>query len=68
MDKKWKAALLFKENEIVKDTQLYAGRNMIAFTRKHNVLLRNAMRQFFKNAVYPTMMEIVKDPDSKYDK
>jgi hypothetical protein len=64
--KEWQEAMLKKENQIIRDTQLYCANNDIEFHKKHNILMRNAMRQFFKEGVYPIIREIFDSPDKKY--
>lgn len=51
--KKFQDMLLEKEAQIIKETYLYCANNNISFEKEHNKLMRNAMRQFFKEGVYP---------------
>ena len=64
--KKWQNALLRKENDIVRDAMLYCSNNNIEFTKKHNILMRNAMRLFFKNGVYPIIRDLYEDNVKDY--
>ena len=64
--KEYKDILTQKENQIIKETQLYCANNNIEFKRSHNVLMRNAMRQFFKEGVAPLVREIYDAGFKKY--
>ena len=64
--KEYKNVLQKKENEIVRATILYCANNHIEFKREHNILMRNAMRQFFKEGVYPIVREIYDNPEKSY--
>ncbi len=64
--KEYKDILTQKENQIIKETQLYCAKTDVDFSRKHNVLMRNAMRQFFKEGVAPLIREIYDAGFKKY--
>jgi hypothetical protein len=58
--------LLKKENEIIRETMLYCSKNNIEFSKKHNTLMRNAMRVFFTNGVYPIVRDLFDTNVKKY--
>jgi len=61
-----KSQLLKKENEIIRGTMLYCSQNGISFDRKHNALMRNALRLFFIQGVAPIMRDIYEDNVKNY--
>jgi hypothetical protein len=64
--KEYKDILTKKETQIIKESYLYCAKNGIEFGPKHNVLMRNAMRQFFKEGVAPLVREIYDAGFKKY--
>ncbi len=66
-EKEYKEILTKKENQIIRETQLYCAKHDIEFSRKYNVLMRNAMRQFFKEGVYPIARDIWEIGIKKYN-
>jgi len=64
--KEYQKSLQKKENEILRNTMLYCANEGIEFTRQHNILIRNAMRQFFKEGVYPIVREMYDNPEKNY--
>jgi len=64
--RKWQNVLLRKENDLVRDMMLYCSNNGIEFSKKHNVLVRSAMRQFFKYGVYPIIRDLYEDNVKDY--
>ncbi len=65
--KEYQSILMKKENQIIKETLLYCSENNIDFKRSHNILMRNAMRQFFKEGVYPIARDIWENGLKKYN-
>lgn len=55
---KYKKQLLKKENEIVKANKLFCETHGIYWGKEHDTCIRNAMRAFFKEGVYPIVKEI----------
>jgi len=64
--KEYKRILTQKENQIIRETLLWCANNNVSFEKSHNILMRNAMRQFFKEGVYPIVREIYDNPCKKY--
>ena len=64
--KEYKRILQQKENQIIRETLLWCANNNVSFEKSHNILMRNAMRQFFKEGVYPIVREIYDNPSKTY--
>jgi hypothetical protein len=47
-----------KENEIVRGSALWCAQHNIVFTKNHQLVLRTAMRQFFKEGIEPIVRDI----------
>lgn len=58
---KYQKQLLKKENEIVKANKIFCSRYNIVWGWEHDLCLKNAMRAFFLEGVYPIVEEIFKD-------
>ncbi len=67
LSKEYRDILMKKENQIIKATIMYCANNNIEFKRSHNILMRNAMRQFFKEGVYPIVRDIWENGLKKYN-
>ena len=66
--KEYKDIMMRKENQIIKETIMYCANNKIDFKRSHNILMRNAIRQFFKEAVHPIVRDIWENGIKDYAK
>ncbi len=53
-----KKELLKIENDLVRDTQLFCANNNIEWTNQHSILLRNNLRSYFEEGVYPVIKEM----------
>jgi hypothetical protein len=51
--------ILKKENEIIMGNKLFCSTHDIEWTKEHDDCLRNAMRAFFKEGIYPIVKELV---------
>ena len=67
LTKEYRDILMRKENQIIKETQLYCAKHDILFQKPQNILMRNAMRQFFKEGVYPIARDIWENGLKKYN-
>ena len=56
--KQIKEAFRKKENDIVKNVQIYCAEHNVEFTREHNKILRTAMRKMFCEGVYPLIRDL----------
>jgi len=56
--KQIKEAILKKENEIVKNVQMYCATHDVDFTREHNKILRTALRKMFTEGIYPLIRDL----------
>lgn len=63
---KIKAQLMAKENEIVRKMKFHAIDEGIEFNRKHNIILRMALRKFYCEGVSPLMRDIYEDNVKAY--
>ena len=50
--------LLKKENEVIKMAKMFATTHDIPFNKQHEDIVRNSMREFFQEGIYPVVKEL----------
>ena len=66
-EKELKEALIKEENKIIRNTLLFCGTHDIEFSRMHNKIIRNALRTFYADAIYPHLRELNINAPRKYE-
>lgn len=64
LTEQYRKRLVEAEEEIVLSNEIFCLGNNIEWTKEHSDCLRNAMRSFFAEAVYPILKEICTNVES----